>query len=184
MIILFHLINSCYSGGPGASSIGNGLFAENGPFRVKADGKTLEHDKYSWNQFTNLLYIESPVNVGFSYNSTQLAKEDMYNDKATTEAKYNALLSFFKKYPHLKKNQFYITGESYGGMYIPLLTRKILENQTQNGINLQGESCLICKGRSNKSKCTQASQSEMVTMTLTFWPDLALSFPTTTVCLA
>ncbi|KAH9404020.1 hypothetical protein TYRP_014534 [Tyrophagus putrescentiae] len=126
------------NGGPGASSIGSGTFAENGPFRVKSDGKTLEHDKYSWNRFANMLYLESPVNVGFSYNSSHLAEVDMYNDEAATDAKYNALVSFFKKFPHLKKNKFYMTGESYGGVYLPLLTRKILDNKQENGINLQG----------------------------------------------
>lgn len=100
----------CHLGGPGASSIGSGTFAENGPFRVKSDGKTLEHDKYSWNRFANMLYLESPVNVGFSYNSSHLAEVDMYNDEAATDAKYNALVSFFKKFPHLKKNKFYMTG--------------------------------------------------------------------------
>lgn len=141
--ILYSFNHFCLLGGPGASSIGDGAFTENGPFRVKADGKTLEHDKYSWNQFANMLYIESPINVGFSYNSTHLPEVDMYNDEATVDAKYNALLSFFKKYPHLKNNPFYITGESYGGVYIPLLTRSILNNKKQNGINLQGKSSLI-----------------------------------------
>ena len=126
------------NGGPGCSSI-EGLMTENGPFRVKADGKSLEQDPYSWNKLSNVLYLESPVNVGFSYNSTKMADADMYSDEATIDAKYHALLDFFEKYPQLKKNKFYITGESYAGIYIPLLTRKILDNQKQNGINLQGK---------------------------------------------
>lgn len=178
------LIHFISPGGPGASSIGNGAFAENGPFRVKADGKTLEVDKYSWNQLANMLYLESPVNVGFSYNSTPLAEVDMYNDAAAIDAKYNALLSFFKKFPQFKKNPFYITGESYGGIYIPLLTRKILDNQRENGINLQGKCCLIWfknDVQTKKGNSTQALQLEMGSMILTSSVDHALSFPTTTV---
>ena len=40
---------------------------------------------------------------------------------------YNALVDFFAKFPEYAKNDFYITGESYGGIYIPTLSIKILE---------------------------------------------------------
>ena len=125
------------NGGPGCSSF-TGLFTENGPFRVTANGTTLNLDPYSWNAIANVLYLESPINVGFSYNTTRLAKSDIYNDIATVDAKYNALIDFFKKFPNLKKHKFYITGESYAGIYIPLLTRQILEHSQENGFNFQG----------------------------------------------
>ena len=86
-----------------------------------------------------MLYLESPIYVGFSYNST---KQEVLNDTNTIEAKYAALLNFYEKFPHLKKSKFYISGESYGGVYVPLLTRKILENQNQHNINLQGNCAL------------------------------------------
>ncbi|KAJ6216550.1 hypothetical protein RDWZM_007707 [Blomia tropicalis] len=125
------------NGGPGCSSV-EGLLTENGPFRVAANGKTLNLDPYSWNTFANVLYLESPINVGFSYNTTQFTASNVYNDEVTVNAKYNALINFFKKYPHFKLQKFYITGESYAGVYIPLLTRKILENRHENGFNLKG----------------------------------------------
>lgn len=126
------------NGGPGCSSL-EGFFTEHGPFRVTADGENLEQDPFSWNKIANVLYIEAPINVGFSYNSSHLADEDLYNDEATTDANYYALLSFFKKFPSLKRNQLYLTGESYSGVYIPLLTRRILANKQQTAINLQGK---------------------------------------------
>lgn len=125
------------NGGPGCSSLG-GLFTENGPFRIAFDGKTVTKDEYSWNSFANVLYLESPINVGFSYNSTQLKSEDMYNDDAVANANYNALLDFFTKHDRFKKHNFYITGESYAGVYIPTLTKLILDQQSKNLINLQG----------------------------------------------
>ena len=128
------------NGGPGCSSIA-GLLTENGPFRVAADGTTLYLDPYSWNAFANVLYLESPVNVGFSYNTTKFTESHVYNDEATVDIKYNALINFFEKYPYYKKHEFYITGESYAGVYIPLLTQKILKNRWKNGLHLKGN-CL------------------------------------------
>ncbi|CAG2177427.1 unnamed protein product, partial [Oppiella nova] len=43
---------------------------------------------------------------------------------------------FFVKYPNFKKNPFYITGESYAGIHIPLLARNIYK--AKSTINLKG----------------------------------------------
>ena len=42
------------------------------------------------------------------------------------------------QFPQFKKNKFFVTGESYAGMMIPLLTLRIVDNLENNGINLQG----------------------------------------------
>ncbi|KAF2967522.1 hypothetical protein GQX73_g6073 [Xylaria multiplex] len=54
------------NGGPGASSM-FGLFAENGPCFINSD---LEQElrNSSWNQFYNILYVDQPVQTGFSYD--------------------------------------------------------------------------------------------------------------------
>lgn len=56
------------NGGPGCSSLGYGAFMEHGPFRPR--GSVLEKNIYSWNMEANLLYVESPLGVGFSYSNT------------------------------------------------------------------------------------------------------------------
>ncbi|VDK68119.1 unnamed protein product, partial [Cylicostephanus goldi] len=56
------------NGGPGSSSL-EGLFFENGPFRIGKDGFTVTSNPYSWNKFANVLYLESPVGVGYSYST-------------------------------------------------------------------------------------------------------------------
>jgi cathepsin A (carboxypeptidase C) len=121
------------NGGPGVSSL-MGLFTENGPFRVLPNGRTVTYDKYSWNSLANVLYIESPAGVGFSYSE----KNDYRtSDDETLKFNYEALNDFFKKYPQFLKNEFYLTGESYAAVYLSLLALKILNNQSSK-INLKG----------------------------------------------
>ncbi|KAF3957327.1 hypothetical protein CMV_017648 [Castanea mollissima] len=57
------------NGGPGCSSF-TGALVELGPFRVHSDGKTLYTNKFSWNYAANVLFLESPAGVGFSYSNT------------------------------------------------------------------------------------------------------------------
>ncbi|XP_054155121.1 lysosomal protective protein-like [Oppia nitens] len=121
------------TGGPGCSSV-FGMLTENGPFHVNSDGKTVALNTHSWNKVANVIYMESPVSTGFSYEDNQLIP---YNtDVSTAEDNYLALESFFVKYPHLKKNPFYIVGESYGGVYVPMLSLEIFKRNST--INFKG----------------------------------------------
>ncbi|KAH1052637.1 hypothetical protein GYH30_022112 [Glycine max] len=57
--------------GPGCSSIGYGEVEELGPFFPQDSSQPkLKLNPYSWNNATNLLFLESPVRVGFSYTNT------------------------------------------------------------------------------------------------------------------
>ena len=39
---------------------------------------------------------------------------------------------FLKNYPEYAKNDFYITGESYGGIYVPTLAVKVMQDSEIN----------------------------------------------------
>ncbi|CAG2165563.1 unnamed protein product [Oppiella nova] len=121
------------NGGPMCSSI-LGMLTENGPYTVDSNGTKLIMNKYSWNKVVNIIYMESPAGVGFSYDEND--PEPLNDNNATAVANYFALESFFDRYPHLKKNAFYITGESYGGVYVPMLANEIFAQKSS--INLQG----------------------------------------------
>jgi serine carboxypeptidase-like clade II len=56
--------------GPGCSSIGYGEAEELGPFLVQKGKPELRWNNYSWNTEANLMFLESPVGVGFSYTNT------------------------------------------------------------------------------------------------------------------
>lgn len=62
----------------------------------------------------NLLFLEAPVGVGFSYTNNSKDLEKM-GDKITAEDSYTFLINWFKKFPEFKSHDFYISGESYAG---------------------------------------------------------------------
>ncbi|WKX94761.1 hypothetical protein Q1695_011769 [Nippostrongylus brasiliensis] len=112
------------NGGPGSSSVW-GMLTENGPFRPNRDGKTLYENIYSWNRFANVLYLEAPHNVGYSYST--VPDDNAYNDDQTADENYNALKDFFSVFTEYTDRPFFVTGESYGGVYIPTLSRRLLQ---------------------------------------------------------
>uniref|UniRef100_A0A803M8Z4 Uncharacterized protein n=1 Tax=Chenopodium quinoa TaxID=63459 RepID=A0A803M8Z4_CHEQI len=58
------------NGGPGCSSIAYGEAEELGPFHIEKDGKTLYMNPHSWNKVANILFLDFPAGVGFSYSNT------------------------------------------------------------------------------------------------------------------
>jgi len=126
------------NGGPGCSSM-DGMLQEHGPFLVNHAGTGLEMNNYSWNLKANVLYLEAPAGVGFSYSPGQT---QYYADDVTTAYNnYRALLVFFQEYPEFSTNDFYISGESYGGIYVPTLTTQVIAGNSDPAmayINLKG----------------------------------------------
>ncbi|TMW65999.1 hypothetical protein Poli38472_003764 [Pythium oligandrum] len=120
------------NGGPGCSSLG-GFFTENGPFVVRPD-LSVKLNRYSWNRKVNLVWLEQPAGVGFS---GPLQNETYYNDDNVAEKAYEFVQLFFQKYPELQNREFYITGESYAGIYVPFLVN-LLVNKPIEGVNLAG----------------------------------------------
>nr|POE98877.1 serine carboxypeptidase ii-3 [Quercus suber] len=128
------------NGGPGCSSLGYGAFEELGPFRVNSDGKTLFRNDYAWNSVANVIFLESPAGVGFSYSNTSL-DYSKNGDKRTAEDSYTFLVNWLERFPQYKNRDFFITGESYAGHYVPQLAHTILSknnNTNQTVINLKG----------------------------------------------
>lgn len=45
-----------------------GLFQENGPCVVNPDSNSTSDNPWSWNEYVDMLYVEQPVQTGFSYD--------------------------------------------------------------------------------------------------------------------
>ncbi|VAH05896.1 unnamed protein product [Triticum turgidum subsp. durum] len=103
------------NGGPGCSSVGFGQAQELGTFLVKKDVPELELNPYAWNQAANLLFLDSPAGVGFSYTNTSF-EIDPPGDNSTAHGSYAFLVRWFQRFPQQKMKEFYIAGESYAGL--------------------------------------------------------------------
>lgn len=114
-----------------------GLFEENGPFIVTAN-KTLTMRKYSWNIVHNLIYIDNPVGTGFSFTDND--KGYVTNETEVGKDVLNALVQFFQLFPELQENDFFVTGESYAGKYVPAVSYAIKNYniKAETKINLRG----------------------------------------------
>ncbi|XP_042486455.1 serine carboxypeptidase-like 45 [Macadamia integrifolia] len=124
------------NGGPGCSSVGLGAFSEHGPF--KPSGEMLVRNDYSWNREANMLYIESPAGVGFSY-STNASYYTMVDDEMTAKDNFMFLERWFLKFSEYKDRDLFITGESYAGHYVPQLANLVAQfNKGEKKFNLKG----------------------------------------------
>ncbi|KAL6041469.1 Carboxypeptidase [Balamuthia mandrillaris] len=124
------------TGGPGCSSE-VAIFFENGPFKIDPRSLQLKQNPYSWNKNAHLLYVDQPAGTGFSYARRAYVK----NETMVALDMYTFLQKFLQQYPHLANVDFYITGESYAGHYIPAIAAYILQENKQSGnpkINLKG----------------------------------------------
>ncbi|CAJ2638058.1 unnamed protein product [Trifolium pratense] len=122
------------SGGPGCSSIGQGAFSEHGPFHPTKKGGLVKN-RYSWNRVANMLYLESPAGVGFSY-STNTSDYFMVNDERTARDALVFLQGWFTRFQKYQNSDVFITGVSYAGHWAPQIAELIL--QTKPSFNLKG----------------------------------------------
>jgi cathepsin A (carboxypeptidase C) len=99
------------TGGPGGSSM-IGLLQELGPCLINEHGNGTVYNEYGWSKNANIIFVDQPAGVGFSYLDKDIplpatsftAAEDMHHflQLFTTDV-----------FPDLRGRDFHITGESY-----------------------------------------------------------------------
>lgn len=131
------------NGGPGCSSM-DGLWIENGPFRVKksidgTDAPRVDINPYSWHKSGWAIFIDQPIGTGFSIVNPNCKWCDyVQNQTAVNMHMYSALQSLLLIYPFLQERKIFISGESYAGHYIPSLADYILQVNS-HGVEERGE---------------------------------------------
>ena len=46
--------------------------------------------------------------------------------------------AFFGAFPEFASNDFYVAGESYGGVYVPTLAKRVVESEIMEMVNFKG----------------------------------------------
>lgn len=93
-----------------------GLLFELGPCRIADEGRNTTFNEYSWNKNANILFIDQPLSVGYSYaddgskvDRSSVAGDDIYA--------FHQL--FFSRFPEYASAKYHMAAESYGGHYAP-----------------------------------------------------------------
>jgi cathepsin A (carboxypeptidase C) len=89
---------------------------ELGPCRLTEEGSNVTYNQYSWNTDSHILFLDQPVNVGFSYSD-----DGSKVDRSTVagEDVYAFFQLFFASFPEYASAKFHMASESYGGTYTP-----------------------------------------------------------------
>lgn len=120
------------------------MFSELGPFFPSPDdsGQTLVNNPYSWANVANVIFLESPAGVGFSYSDEP--EDYVVGDARTSRDVFVALQQFVLRYPSFAGRPLYLSGESYGGHYVPNAAAYIVaqtlagNNSVSTGLNISG----------------------------------------------
>ncbi|KAG7469698.1 hypothetical protein MATL_G00131650 [Megalops atlanticus] len=129
-------------GGPGGTSM-FGLFVEHGPY-VVFKNLTVGFRSYPWTSRYSVLYIDNPVGTGFSFTDDDRGfardQDDVGRDL------YSALTQFFQIFSEFQHNDFYATGESYAGKYVPAIGFYIHKNNPSAKVKINFKGVAIGDG--------------------------------------
>ncbi|EPQ25803.1 uncharacterized protein PFL1_06670 [Pseudozyma flocculosa PF-1] len=120
------------NGGPGCSSL-EGMLQENGPFLMQyGAGPHAVPNPWSWQNLTNIVFVEQPVGTGFSQGTPNITSE------AELAEQFKGFYKNFAKTFSLQNKKIYITGESYAGMYVPHIASAMLDEEDKEFFNVEG----------------------------------------------
>lgn len=99
------------TGGPGGSSM-IGLFEEVGPCLINEHGNGTYHNPWGWSRSSSLLFVDQPVDVGFSYIDNGY---ELPGDSYVAAVDMHKFLQLFVSdvFPEKLHTPFHISGESY-----------------------------------------------------------------------
>jgi carboxypeptidase C (cathepsin A) len=109
------------NGGPGASSM-YGFLNENGPYNVGPDGNLVPFVG-SWTSVANYLAFDHPLGVGMSF---PFKGQISHGVQQGADQLAHALTHVVAR-DGLQQSPLFLTGESYGGTYMPLLAKRLLD---------------------------------------------------------
>ncbi|KAI8850787.1 Alpha/Beta hydrolase protein [Chytridium lagenaria] len=109
----------------------DGLFLENGPLRLRppsaSEKSTVDNfidlNPHSWHHASSILYVDQPVGTGYSPVLSYRWNTDL---RSVVDQFVVFLDKFLDTFPHLKKAEIYLGGESFGGVYVPYFSSALI----------------------------------------------------------
>ena len=116
-----------FNGGPGCSSLHGGLYeiapVTTAHYPAGYDKTPIQPplllNEWAWTKATNIMLIEMPQGVGFSYGPMPDTESDIGRDM------HGFLTNFYNVFPHMRAKRLFLFGESYAGYYVPSIAHAI-----------------------------------------------------------
>ncbi|XP_059653050.1 serine carboxypeptidase-like 18 isoform X1 [Cornus florida] len=99
----------------------------------------LKDYEYAWTKTASIIFLDQPVGSGFSYART--AEGWPTSDSKSAEQSYQFLKKWLIKNPKYLNVQLFVGGDSYSGITVPLVTKKITDGNKEKVkpfMNLKG----------------------------------------------
>lgn len=121
------------TGGPGCTAF-SGLIYEIGPLEYDVENYTggfpkLRYYPYGHTKVASIIFLDAPVGTGFSYSRTLEGWSS--SDMKSSEQSYKFLRNWLIEHPQYLSVPLFIGGDSYAGLYVPLITKKVIEGNTE-----------------------------------------------------
>ncbi|MFS8004501.1 putative peptidase S10, serine carboxypeptidase, alpha/Beta hydrolase [Helianthus anomalus] len=141
------------TGGPGTPALYPFMY-QIGPLTIDLERSTknnvaLELNPNSWTKAANVIFLDLPTGVGFSYATTPEASRS--SDSMLALHTYEFLKKWLLDHQRFRNNPLYISGISYMGILVPVVTLEAYKGNEQGNqpqLNIQG--CLIISPLSDK----------------------------------
>ncbi|GJX86114.1 putative peptidase S10, serine carboxypeptidase, alpha/beta hydrolase [Tanacetum coccineum] len=132
------------TGGPGTSGLFPLLY-QIGPLSISDESSkgnvTLSLNQDSWAKEANVIFLDLPAGVGFSYATTYEASRS--SDSLVSLHSYQFLMKWLMEHPKFLNNPLYITGISYMGIVVPIVTLEVYKGNERGNkpqVNIKGYS--------------------------------------------
>ncbi|CAM8899213.1 unnamed protein product [Rhodiola kirilowii] len=131
------------TGGPGCSVL-NAIIYQLGPMQFDIHNypgglPSLIPWEEAWTKTANILFVDSPIGAGYSYSRTQAGWHS--SDTKAADQVFQFLVKWLVENPKYLSLELIIGGDSYTGMFVPVVTQKVLERNIAGGqpsLNLKG----------------------------------------------
>lgn len=106
------------------------MFVENGAYHL-VDGKAVESPT-GWDVTHNVIFVDQPLGTGFSWTTS----DDDYcsGEECVADDMLDFFRALYEARPELVGKDLWVTGESYGGHYVPAVSNRLFRASLQGEI--------------------------------------------------